>query len=87
MCSVRMQEDGVIDARQKECALANAPKVIAFARPRRDSGFQFVDFLAREARGDGIDSLTGEAYTLHSTINAPLQRDTESGTAGRIRAI
>ena len=74
----RMQEDGVIDAPQKESALANAPKVIAFARPRRDSGFQYVDFLLREARDDGIDSLTAESYTLHSTINARLQRDTEA---------
>ena len=62
----------------KRDALANAPKVIAFARPRRDSGFQFVDFLVREARDDGIDSLTAESYTLHSTINAQLQRDTEA---------
>jgi penicillin-binding protein 1A len=74
----RMQEDGVIDAQQKESAFANAPKVIAFARQRRDSGFQFVDFLAREARLDGIQSLTAESYTVHSTINAQLQRDTEA---------
>ena len=52
--------------------------MIAFARPRRDSGFQYVDFLVREARDDGIDSLTAESYTLHSTINAQLQRDTEA---------
>ena len=74
----RMQEDGVIDAQQKEHALAAAPKVTTFARPRRDSGFQFVDFVAREARMDGIESLTAESYTVHSTINAQLQRDTES---------
>jgi penicillin-binding protein 1A len=74
----RMQEDGVIDAQQKERALAEAPKVIAFARPRRVSGFQFVDFLAREARSDGVGSLTAESYTVHSTINAELQRDTEA---------
>jgi membrane peptidoglycan carboxypeptidase len=73
-----MQEDGVISAEQKEHALAAAPKVIAFARPRRDSGFQFVDFLAREARLDGIESLTAQSYTVHSTINAQLQRDTEA---------
>jgi membrane carboxypeptidase/penicillin-binding protein len=73
-----MQEDGVIDAQQKESALANPPRVIDFARPRRDSGFQFVDFLAREARLDGIQSLTAESYTVHSTINAQLQRDTEA---------
>jgi membrane carboxypeptidase/penicillin-binding protein len=74
----RMQEDGVIDAQQKERALAGAPKAIAFARPRRESGFQFVDFLAREARSDGVGSLTAESYTVHSTINALLQRDTEA---------
>jgi penicillin-binding protein 1A len=51
--------------------------VTTFARPRRDSGFQFVDFVAREARMDGIESLTAESYTVHSTINARLQRDTE----------
>ena len=74
----RMQEDGVISAERKENALAAAPKVIAFARPRRDSGFQFVDFLAREARLDGIESLTAQSYIVHSTINAQLQRDTEA---------
>ena len=73
----RMQEDGVIDAQQKESAVAAAPKVTTFARPRRDSGFQFVDLVAREARMDGIDSLTAELYTVHSTINAQLQRETE----------
>jgi penicillin-binding protein 1A len=74
----RMQEDGVISAEQKEKALAATSKVIAFARPRRDSGFQFVDFLAREARVDGIERLTAQSYTVHSTINAQLQRDTEA---------
>ena len=74
----RMQEDGVIDAEQKEHALAALPKVAAFARPHRDSGFQFVDFVAREARLDGIESLTAQSYTVHTTINAQLQRDTEA---------
>jgi membrane carboxypeptidase/penicillin-binding protein len=74
----RMQEDGVIDARQKERALADTPKVVAFARGHRDSGFQFIDFLTREARSDGIGSLTAESYTVHATINAELQRDTEA---------
>ncbi len=73
----RMQEDGVIDAQQKARALA-PPKVAAFTRTHRDSAFQFVDFVTREARGDGIESLTAQPYTVHSTINAQLQRDTES---------
>jgi penicillin-binding protein 1A len=73
----RMQEDGVIDAQQKAHALA-PPKVVAFTRAHRDSAFQFVDFVTREARGDGVESLTAQPYTVHSTINAQLQRDTES---------
>ena len=74
----RMQEDGVITAQQKEQALATVPTLVRFDRPRRDSGFQFVDFLGREARTDGVGSLTAEPYTVHSTINAQLQRDTEA---------
>ena len=49
----RMQEDGAISTDQKEAAFAVVPKLIAFARPHRDSGFQFVDFLSREAKTDG----------------------------------
>ena len=78
----RMQEDGVISAEQKEHALAAVPKVTTFARPHRDSGFQFVDFVAREARLDGIESLTAQSYTVHTTINAQLQRDTEAALQG-----
>jgi penicillin-binding protein 1A len=74
----RMQEDGVIDAQQRESALAAGLKVAPFARSHRDNGFQFVDFLTREARMDGVESLTAGSYTVHSTINAQLQRDTEA---------
>ncbi|HEX4041237.1 MAG TPA: transglycosylase domain-containing protein [Xanthobacteraceae bacterium] len=74
----RMQEDGVITAEQTNKALALPPKLIAFSLPHRDSGFHFVDFLGREAKADGVDSLTAEPYVVHSTINAQLQRDTEA---------
>ena len=74
----RMQEDGVITAAQKDEALAAPPKLVAFERPQRDIGFHFVDFLGREAKADGVASLTAEPYTVHSTINATLQRDTEA---------
>jgi membrane carboxypeptidase/penicillin-binding protein len=73
----RMQEDGVVSAEQKDHALA-APKFVAFERPRRDSGFHFIDYLGREAKSAGVDSLTAESYTVHATINATLQRDTEA---------
>ncbi len=74
----RMQEDGVISAEQKEQALAAPPKLIALDRPHRDSGFNFIDYLGREAKSDGVESLTAQSYTVRSTINAVLQRDTEA---------
>ena len=74
----RMQEDGVISAEDKDLALAAPPKLLAFVQKRRDSGLHFVDFLSREAKTDGIMSLTAEPYTVHSTINATLQREAEA---------
>ncbi len=74
----RMQEDGLITAEQKSEALAAPPKIVSLERARRDSGFHFVDFLGREAKADGIESLTAQPYIVHSTINATLQRDTEA---------
>jgi penicillin-binding protein 1A len=74
----RMKDDGYISAEQKDQALGSPPKPIAFEPLQRDSGFQFVDFLGREAKTDGVDSLTADSYTVHSTINAELQRQTEA---------
>src|ERR1700729_1258609 len=74
----RMQEDGVITAAQKDAALATPPKLVAYTFPHRDSGFNFVDFIGREAKNDGVENLTADSYTVHTTINAQLQRDTES---------
>ena len=74
----RMQEDGVITAAQKDAALAMPPKPVAYTFPHRDSGFNFVDFIGREAKNDGVENLTADSYTVHTTINAQLQRDTES---------
>src|SRR5579863_9474410 len=74
----RMQEDGVIGAEQKNAATAALPKRVVYAFPHRDSGFNFVDYLGREAKTDGVDSLTAQTYTVRSTINAQLQRDAES---------
>jgi penicillin-binding protein 1A len=90
----RMQEDGVITPEQKSEGLT-PPRIVALERQRRDSGFHFVDFLGREAKADGIESLTAQPYTVHSTINATLQRDAEAALqeglahyeieAGRVR--
>ena len=55
------------------------------ARPRPSSGrgampgFYFVDHLNREAKTfAGVDGLTSASYAVRSTINAPLQRATET---------
>jgi len=74
----RMQEDGAISAAQKDAALAPPPKLVAYQLSRRDTGFHFIDFLGREAKADGVASLTARSYTVHSTIDAQLQRDTEA---------
>ncbi|HEX4408193.1 MAG TPA: transglycosylase domain-containing protein [Xanthobacteraceae bacterium] len=74
----RMQEDGVITSAQKDQALAEPPKLIAYAHQHRDEGFHFVDFLGREARADGVANMTADSYTVHSTINASLQREVEA---------
>src|SRR6202142_3263174 len=73
----RMQEDGVITAEQKDQALVNPPRLAAFERPHRDSGFHFIDYLGPEAKTDGVANLTAEPYTVHSTIDATLQREAE----------
>ncbi|WP_414474022.1 penicillin-binding protein 1A [Microvirga sp. M2] len=75
----RMQEDGFLDAEQVRQAIAALPPRIPFERPRRDGGFYFVDHLKRDARSlAGVESLTAGSYTVRSTINADLQRDTEA---------
>src|SRR6516162_6865900 len=74
----RMQEDGVINAAQKEQGARALPRLVAFTLPHRDYGFNFVDYLSREAKTDGVDSLTAQSYTVNSTVDAQLQRDAEA---------
>src|SRR5262245_40765839 len=74
----RMKDDGVISAEDTDKALASRAKLLAFEQRRRDSGLHFIDFLSREAKTDGVTSLTAEPYTVHSTINAALQREAEA---------
>lgn len=74
----RMQEDGFLNAEQVKQAVAALPPRVPFERPRRDSGFYFVDHLKRDARSlAGIENLTAGSYTVRSTINADLQQATE----------
>jgi len=74
----RMKDDGFITAQQKEQALSAPPKPVAFTALHRDNGFEFVDYLGHEAKTDGVNSLTGAPYTVHSTIDAELQEQTEA---------
>jgi membrane carboxypeptidase/penicillin-binding protein len=75
----RMQEDGAISAAEQKQALNPTAGLIAYVNPRRDTGFHFVDNLAREAKAvAGIDALTSDSFTVRSTIQPDLQRATEA---------
>jgi 1A family penicillin-binding protein len=75
----RMQEDGAISADEMKQVAAVTPQLVVYDRPRRDSGFHFVDQLGREAKAvAGVTALTAESYTVRSTLNPQLQRATET---------
>lgn len=72
----RMHEDGMIDAATTQAVL---PQLVAYQPMRRDLGFHFVDYVAREAKTVAkLDTLTQSSYTVHATINPTLQRVTEA---------
>jgi len=74
----RMQEDGVIDADTVKEANARLPAVVANERVRRDSGFYFVDQVAREAKSLNVAGLGVGASAVRTTIRPELQRAAES---------
>src|SRR3954469_12536522 len=75
----RLAEDGAISAEAVQRTGSNPPKPIAYDRLRRDTGFHFVDQVAREAKKVAqLQSLTAESYVVRSTILPELQRATES---------
>ena len=75
----RMKDDGAIDAAQLKEALSKTPSVTPADRIRRDSGFHFVDAVAREAKAvAGIDNLTNATYSVRTTIRPELQRAAET---------
>jgi hypothetical protein len=78
----RMGEDGMLGTEPHTEGTGTGPPplpvIVASARPRRDIGFHFVDQVAREARTiAGLDRMTDTSYTVHSTIDQPLQRAVE----------
>jgi penicillin-binding protein 1A len=75
----RMQEDGAITAAQMKEALNKPSSVTAANRGRRDTGYHYVDAVAREAKAlAGIDSLTSATYAVRSTIRPDLQLAAET---------
>jgi membrane carboxypeptidase/penicillin-binding protein len=75
----RMQEDKIEGSESLVPGKTPGPRIVPYERPRRESGFHFVDHLMREARTlVGMQSLTVESYTVRSTINARLQRAAEA---------
>jgi membrane peptidoglycan carboxypeptidase len=78
----RMREDGmsgwVSHAEAPGSGSPSLPVIVASARSRRDIGFHFLDQVAREAKTlAGLDGMTDTSYTVHSTIDQPLQRAVE----------
>jgi 1A family penicillin-binding protein len=74
----RMQEDEIATPDQVRLARNTLVHLVPYERVRRDSGFHFVDQVAREAKTlAGVDSLTAESLTVRSTINPQLQRAAE----------
>ncbi len=76
----RMREDGMLQASKGETSrdLPALPLMLPYERPRRDVGFYFVDQVAREAKSvAGIDTITANSLTVHSTVNPQLQRAVE----------
>jgi penicillin-binding protein 1A len=92
----RMQEDGVIPAEAAAAARETTPVLVPFEKPQRDFGFHFADQAVREAtKLAGTNGLASKSYTIHSTIDVPLQRSVEEAlqeglsryerNAGRVR--
>jgi penicillin-binding protein 1A len=72
----RMHDDGMIASVDAKVQL---PPMVPYERLRHDTGFHFVDQVAREARTiPAVGSLNESSYVVRSTINPELQRATES---------
>src|ERR1700730_3721274 len=74
----RMQEAGAVTTEEAGEARQTTPILVPFERPQRDFGFHFADQVIREAtKLAGTNGVTSKSYTIHSTINVPLQRGVE----------
>jgi penicillin-binding protein 1A len=72
----RMQDDGMIASVDAKVQL---PHIVPYERLRPNTGYHFVDHVAREARSiPAIGALNATSYVVRSTINPELQRATEA---------
>jgi membrane carboxypeptidase/penicillin-binding protein len=72
----RMRDDGMLASVDAKVQL---PSMVPYERLRPDTGFHFLDQVAREARTiPAVGSLNDSSYVVRSTLNPELQRATES---------
>jgi membrane carboxypeptidase/penicillin-binding protein len=72
----RMHDDGMIAPVDAKVQL---PPIVPYERLRPNTGYHFVDHVAREARSiSAIGALNATSYVVRSTINPELQRATEA---------
>ncbi len=72
----RMRDDDMIASVDAKVQL---PPMVPYERLRHDTGFHFVDHIAREARSiPAVGALNASSYVVRSTINPALQRATEA---------
>ncbi len=84
----RMQAESFITSDQVKSANGGASKLCRYERARRDSGFHFLDQVAREAKSVGVEALNSGGMVVRSTIRPDLQRAAElrvAGWAGALR--
>ena len=72
-----LEEDRLLPNAQSSRGLPALPRLVAYQRSQRDTGYYFVDQVVREAKSAGIEALSTGAYTVRTTINQKLQRAVE----------
>ena len=74
----RMKADGAISETQLKETQGKLPPLVALERVRKDTGFHFVDQIARESKTLGVEALTSGAAVVHSTLRPDIQRAAEA---------
>jgi 1A family penicillin-binding protein len=74
----RMREEGSINADQLKALSQKPIQTVRFVSPTMKGGYYFIDSIQRELKAAaGIDLKKGSAHTVHSTLDASVQRSTE----------